>query len=707
MTIDVNCNGKARPFRFWCQKILPAVYDDSLSYYELLCKLFHLINEDREAINANFDAIMEIQALLDKWLSGGFNPDIEKAVDEWFDEHGDELGEIINQFIEDNPDVFEESINNYFEDNPDIIGDEIHNYFEDNPDVLGDEINNYFENNPEAVTDVVDDWSKENWQFFTHPGTDSMVLWYSTTTGTIEWNDYFAPFIDHAYEAGGGEVNDKSSSNSYVNVHYFPSTNLMIIDCRIKWKKRNGQTIEDKILNDDRFLRRVPPQLSDDYYDPTDFPYPGGAETPAEAMNQYYWIPLFKFKKPIGWGSTAPQQLGRIANGFVGYPYNTQFYMVTETDPQIERNHVNIGIASKLDMNWKRQVYLYGDGNFVFYCQLASLWLGLAHDTGINMEFQTTLFVPPNGFLSQYQNQTAYDINYNAIDWGRNNTGRFLYGAVGNARLDLIPDKEYPLGSGVMYPQTDCSACMWLCYYYGAGIPIGSAAPGKEMMLGEFVTMAKGGYWDSDTNSYVPGEPLDLSVMKPGDLIGYQTTQYGDLDQIPLEYDRTTGMPKANTVGIVHDNHFPPHILGTRNTYEHMNKYFMNVEDIPFNDFGHVAMYLGENHYLEISGYSVFNKYFPVGHRQAGDNSPLVGRGNIYGNPETYVNAAGETVPFNITLVSSNFDPNLGPYEFIGADCKGKDVIATATSNKANNFIRSYNRYVVRLFPDSVFTGAK
>ena len=122
MTIDVNCNGKARPFRFWCQKILPAVYDDSLSYYELLCKLFHLINEDREAINANFDAIMEIQALLDKWLSGGFNPDIERAVDEWFDEHGDELAEIINQFIEDNPEIFNEFIEQWFEDNLDKIG---------------------------------------------------------------------------------------------------------------------------------------------------------------------------------------------------------------------------------------------------------------------------------------------------------------------------------------------------------------------------------------------------------------------------------------------------------------------------------------------------------------------------------------------------------------------------------------------------------
>jgi len=32
-------------FRFWCQKVLPLVYDDSLSYYEVLCKVVNYINE--------------------------------------------------------------------------------------------------------------------------------------------------------------------------------------------------------------------------------------------------------------------------------------------------------------------------------------------------------------------------------------------------------------------------------------------------------------------------------------------------------------------------------------------------------------------------------------------------------------------------------------------------------------------------------------
>lgn len=51
-----------KPFRFWCQKVLPLVYDDSLSYYEVLCKLTKYINElieNMKAISDAFDAIQD------------------------------------------------------------------------------------------------------------------------------------------------------------------------------------------------------------------------------------------------------------------------------------------------------------------------------------------------------------------------------------------------------------------------------------------------------------------------------------------------------------------------------------------------------------------------------------------------------------------------------------------------------------------------
>ena len=55
-------------FRFWCQKVLPTVYDDSLSYYELLTKVVHFLNEMNENIDSfkkslddNYKAFEDLQ----------------------------------------------------------------------------------------------------------------------------------------------------------------------------------------------------------------------------------------------------------------------------------------------------------------------------------------------------------------------------------------------------------------------------------------------------------------------------------------------------------------------------------------------------------------------------------------------------------------------------------------------------------------------
>ena len=40
-----------KPFRFWCQKVLPLVYDDTLSYYELLCKVVDYLNKTMEDVD--------------------------------------------------------------------------------------------------------------------------------------------------------------------------------------------------------------------------------------------------------------------------------------------------------------------------------------------------------------------------------------------------------------------------------------------------------------------------------------------------------------------------------------------------------------------------------------------------------------------------------------------------------------------------------
>lgn len=53
---------KLEPFKFWCQKVLPNVYDDSLSYYEYLCKLNEYLNEVIEQINTLTDNMEDYES---------------------------------------------------------------------------------------------------------------------------------------------------------------------------------------------------------------------------------------------------------------------------------------------------------------------------------------------------------------------------------------------------------------------------------------------------------------------------------------------------------------------------------------------------------------------------------------------------------------------------------------------------------------------
>lgn len=47
--------------RYFCHKVLPLVYDDSLSYYEVLCKLTNKINEIIDLINGKWgEAILKM-----------------------------------------------------------------------------------------------------------------------------------------------------------------------------------------------------------------------------------------------------------------------------------------------------------------------------------------------------------------------------------------------------------------------------------------------------------------------------------------------------------------------------------------------------------------------------------------------------------------------------------------------------------------------
>lgn len=55
-------------FMFFCQKVLPLVYDDSLSYYETLCKVAHKLNEVIESASVSQENINKLKVAYDELL---------------------------------------------------------------------------------------------------------------------------------------------------------------------------------------------------------------------------------------------------------------------------------------------------------------------------------------------------------------------------------------------------------------------------------------------------------------------------------------------------------------------------------------------------------------------------------------------------------------------------------------------------------------
>lgn len=119
---NLNTYSNVQPFRFWCQKVLPLVYDDSLSYYELLAKVvkylnnmmsdLNLMESDIEALHtayaqletyvddyfSNLDVQEEINAKLDEMAEDGFFEDILTPM---FNEYKAEVDELIRTGVTD------------------------------------------------------------------------------------------------------------------------------------------------------------------------------------------------------------------------------------------------------------------------------------------------------------------------------------------------------------------------------------------------------------------------------------------------------------------------------------------------------------------------------------------------------------------------------------------------------------------------------
>ena len=93
-------------FRVWCQKVLPLVYDDSLSYYELLCKVTNYLNnviQNVDNLNDNVNELLNAYNQLQSYVNNYFdNLDVQEEINNKLDNMASngELYEIIRRYTD-------------------------------------------------------------------------------------------------------------------------------------------------------------------------------------------------------------------------------------------------------------------------------------------------------------------------------------------------------------------------------------------------------------------------------------------------------------------------------------------------------------------------------------------------------------------------------------------------------------------------------
>ena len=148
------------PFlRFWCQKVLPAVYDQSLSYYEALCKMGAFLNkmlEELEKMQDNIDALHEAFVKLQAWVNAEierFETDMENR----FNEFKQEIYDLFEQYKEEADTYINEQLNKYKTETTEWLSQK----FEEYKTQANQYIDNIFEQYKNETNQEFNNWKQE------------------------------------------------------------------------------------------------------------------------------------------------------------------------------------------------------------------------------------------------------------------------------------------------------------------------------------------------------------------------------------------------------------------------------------------------------------------------------------------------------------------------------------------------------------------
>lgn len=112
MSNNINDYGQPlSPFRYWCQSVIPLVYDETLTQYELLCKVVNYINELVDDDNKLVQDITQLNNYVNHYFD---NLDVQEEINHKLDvmTFDGSLTNLIKRYVDPIYTAYETSINN-------------------------------------------------------------------------------------------------------------------------------------------------------------------------------------------------------------------------------------------------------------------------------------------------------------------------------------------------------------------------------------------------------------------------------------------------------------------------------------------------------------------------------------------------------------------------------------------------------------------
>lgn len=203
--------------RFWCQKVLPAVYDQSLSYYEALCKLAAFLNkmvEELEKMQDNIDALHKAYKDLQDWVNAEIAR-FEAHMEQHFDDLTHELWNRFEEYKNNTTTTLQQKFNDYATNTTNNLNKKFNDFVTD----ANTRIDEMFRTNStlqqwfnDYATNTTNNLNQKFNEFVTNANTriDQMFNTYTTNTNN-EFNTWKTDFTNQ-YNQWKDEVNAQISN---------------------------------------------------------------------------------------------------------------------------------------------------------------------------------------------------------------------------------------------------------------------------------------------------------------------------------------------------------------------------------------------------------------------------------------------------------------------------------------------------------------